>query len=221
MGHHHPAASAEGSPLQMIPSVLRDLDRVGVLRRYRDRVGVAHGEAADLGCGSHVGSQQRRGEPLGSRQVVETAEENVGGKPAPGVHIEVQHIANDALVLGPAEPLEAPNSGIGAAGRSVVDQLFQCLHQHFEGIPGRTRHARRRHHSRAHLADHAFRRLRLLWSALHFEALQRDVARQQRVVVTDLTILHDDLRQGRGLDRTGMGSGRGAHDFGLGSRGGK
>ena len=56
----HAAPRPEGRAVQVIPRVLRDVDRVRVLRRNRGSRGVSDGESAHLCRGPHVRLEQRR-----------------------------------------------------------------------------------------------------------------------------------------------------------------
>ena len=172
--------------------MLGDIDRIRILGRLRQRLRVADGEPAYLRRGPQVRLEERRREPLSVRHVVEGAQVCVRGQPAARIDLEVEKIADHALVLGPVKPLEAPRAGVPVTGGLPVDHGLEGLDQGEQGVRGAAPLARRRHHPGAQLPDHLLRRRGTLVRARHVEFFQREVPAQQALVVTANTVaLHD------------------------------
>ena len=206
----HAAARAVGGALDVIPSVLGDLDGVGVLDRPGGRAGVADREAADFGCSPEVGFQKRGREPLGVGHVVECAQVGVGGKPAARVDVEGEQVADDALVFGPVESLEPAEAGVGVACGRIVDHHLQRLHERSQRVAAGSALAGRGHHPGPQLADHLLGGGRALVRAGNVEAVEAQVAAQPALVVAAGAVALDNVvESGIRGDRIGWAQGLG------------
>ena len=203
VGHDHAAARPVRRALDMIPGVLRDVDRVRVFRGLRPCVRVADREPAHLRGGPQVGLEERGREALRVRHVVEGAQVGVCGQPAARVDLEVEEVADHALVFGPVQPLEAPRAGISVMGGLPVDHGLKRLDEGAQRGRRWPALARRRHHPGAQLPDHLLRRRRPLVRRLHDEFLQREISAQKALVVTANAVTPDHTG---GIRRVGEGS---------------
>ena len=210
MGDHDAAASAVGRALHVLPSVLRSIWR-GVVGGVRGiDVGASDRQAADFAGGVQIRVEVGRGERLDIGDVVEILAHLVERKPDARIDLDSQQFADGRRVLCPIQPLEGSDTRVGMASVGFIDVLFKRLYQGKQDIRLWTRHARRRHHAGAQLADHAFRELGIVGRALDREFGERDVAGQQRVVVADLAVGAHDRGQllrghGRGVHRMRRG----------------
>ena len=201
VGHHDSAAGAVGRAFHVLPGVLRAVGRGVVGGVGRVDVRASDRQAAHFAGGVQVGVEVGRGERLDIGDVVEVLAHLVERQPDAGVDLDAQQFADGRRVLGPVESLESPHPGVGMAPVGVVDVLLERLDQREQHFGFRTGHARRRHHARAQLADHALRERGVVGSALDGELGERDVAGQQRVVVAHLAVgAHDggELLRGHG-----------------------
>ena len=208
VGDDDSATRPVGGAFELVPRVLRDLDRTRVLRRGRDGVRNADSQTADLRGRPHVCLEQRRREPLCGRQVVEAAQVGVRGKPAAGVHVERQQVTDHALVLGPVESLEPSPAGIRVGQGRFVDDRLERLHECPERVARRPPGPGRRHHPGPELQDHLLSGFGPRVSTLDHECLQRQVPRQPALIVAADAILLDHLggRSGGGIGKRGHGS---------------
>ena len=217
VGHDHPAARPVRRALDVIPGVLRHVDRVRVLGRLRGGGRVADGDPAHLRGGPQVRLEEGGREALCVGHVVEGAEVGVRREPAAGVDLETQEIPDHALVLGPVQPLEAPRAGIPVTGGVAVDHHLQCLDEREQCVRGGPALAGRRHHPRAELPDHLLRGRRPLVRHIDLEPLQDEVPAQQSVIVAAGAVALDDSGQIRRVDEGGqvvIGKGRGGRRAG-------
>ena len=181
--HDHPAARAEGGPLDVVPRVLRDVLRVLVRRVDRRSLPVPDRHAADLRRRVQIGVEERRGERLHIGDVVEVGAHLVVRKPLPRVDLEPQEVADRPLVFGAVEPLEGPSAGVRVQHRGAVHDVLERLDEFEQFVFRGTAHAGRRHHAGAQLADHLLRGLRLRVRDIDIEGLEGEVARQPATVV--------------------------------------
>ena len=188
-----PAARADRSARHVLP--LLGVARHLVFRLARRHGRVPEREPADLARGGQVSVEQRRGEVLDVRDVVEARADRLVRQVGGGVDVEPEERPDRALVLRPIQPLEGTDAGVGAVGRRGIDPRFERLGQ-LEQVLGRgTPDPRRRHHPGPQLADHLLRRLRLEVRHLHLEPLQREVPQHSGVVVAvRADLVHDRLR---------------------------
>ena len=191
MRDDHPAPRPERCALDVVPGVLGDGDRVRVFHRGRGGVAVADGEPAHLCRGPHVGLEQRGRERLRGRHVVEVAEVGVRGEPAARIDVEREEIADHPLVLGPVQALEAARPRVGIARGREIDRRLERLGEGEECGIVRAWGPRWGHHPGAELEDHPLRRLGLDVGLRHVEALEREVPRDELVVVAGHAVLTD------------------------------
>ena len=204
--HADPPARAEGGAGRAFPFVLRDRGRVGVRGGRRRRVAVADRPARDLAGRRQVGVHQRGGQGLLVRDVVEALADPVLGQPLLGIDGEAEQVVDHPRVLGPVEPLERPRPHEGTGRGRRVHRLLQCAGEGLQGVPGGAGRARRRHHPRAQLADHALGDVGVLGGACHVEAHEDQVAEETALVVAAGAVLLDDFGEGgRGWGGKGLG----------------
>ena len=203
VSHHHPAPRPVWSALEMIPGMLRDVDGVRVLGGTGPGVRVPDGEPAHLGGRPQVGFEQGGRKPLSVGHVVERAQVGVRREPAARVDLEIEEIADHALVLGAVQPLEAPGAGVRIPRGRAIDQRLERFHQRQQRIRRRPPLAGRRHHPRAELADHLLRGRRALVRRIDVERLQDEVPAQQPVIVAAGAVALDHSGQ---IRRVGEGS---------------
>ena len=195
--HHHPAARPVRRALDVVPRVLRDVDRVRVLGGLREGVRVADGDPAHLRGSPQVRFEQRRREALRVGHVVERAQVGIRRQPPAGVYLEVEEVVDHTLVLGPVQALEAACAGVRVPGRRAVDHGLKRLDQRQERVGRRSALTRRRHHPGPQLPDHLFRRRRPLVRRVHVEILQDEVPPQQALVVAARAVpLHHIVQVG-------------------------
>ena len=208
--HADAASGAAGRAGHPVP--LRRVARIGVGHRVAGRVGYPDRQPADLVRGAKVGVQVGGGEHLNVGDVVEVRALGVERQIVATVDFKVEQVADGRRVFRPVQALEGPVSGHRVAGSGFVDELFQGLDQHDQGIACRSRHAGRRHHARAQLANHLLGGLRGLRSILHMERRETEIAGQQGVVVADLAVHANDAGQVLRRDVAGDIRGRGESD---------
>ena len=197
VGYHHAAPRTERCAFEPVPGVLRHPGVVHVLVCDGRGSRVPHRQSTHLGRRPQKRIEECWRQRLGSRLVVKGTHPEIGGEPFIGVHIQRQQVADHAFVLGSAEPRKPVPTQPGGGTRRSIHHRLQHLHQCDEGITGRARHPRRRHHSGAQLPDHPLRGFGPLRRPFHVKVLKRQVPDQQLVVVTDDTVLTHDLCQGR------------------------
>ena len=217
VGDDHPAARPVRRALDVIPGVLRDVDRIRVLGRLGERVRVADRDPANLGGGPQVGLEEGRRETLRVRHVVEGAEVGVRRQPASGLDFEIEEIADYALVLGLVQPLEAPRAGVVVAGGLAVDHGLERLDQGEQRVGRRAALARRRHHPGPQLPDHLLGGRGPLLRRVHDELLQREIPVPETLVVADDAVALDHAGEVRRVceDRDEDGGEDGREDRGL------
>ena len=90
--HDHATTGTERRAFHTVPSVLRDLSRIPVLRHGRNRLGIPDGQPTDLAGGPQIRIQEGRREPLPRGRVVERGHEKVSGEPLARVNLQVQEV---------------------------------------------------------------------------------------------------------------------------------
>ncbi len=120
MGDHHTAPGSEWGTFELIPRMLRNIDRVSVFRRECLSFGVTHGNSTDLRSSPQVSFEQGRRESLGGGEVVKVAQISVRWKPSSRVDLNPEKLVYDPLVLRTIETLEAAYTRIWIRdGRSI------------------------------------------------------------------------------------------------------
>ena len=184
------AAGAEGRPVDALP--LGEVTGLGVGGLAREHLQVAYRQPADLGGRVQVGVHERGGEQLDVGDVVEVGALGVEGQVEAGVDPEPEQVVHGGFVLRAVEALEGAGTGVGVARRGLVQGRLERLHQGQKRVARRPRKARGRHHAGAQLHDHALGDLGVVGRVFDLEALQRGVAGQEDVIVTnDAVRLHD------------------------------
>ena len=187
----HPASCAERRAFDAIPRVLRGVRRVGVGAIQRGGGPVAHGHAADLAGCVHIRFEQRRGQHLFVRDVVEIGVHRVERQPLARVHDETKQFPNRPGVLGAVQSGKDPASRIrvrrGCSVESRLEHVNQCLQA--GGI--RRRGPGRRHHARAQFAHHPLGHARAFGRVGNHEGLKRLASGLSHVVVTIHAVVLD------------------------------
>ena len=176
-----PAPRAVGRPDDLLP--LRDPPRDPVGRLPGGGRRVAHREPADPGRGPEVAVHQGGGEQLHVGDVVETRAFGVEGQVVARADVEVEQIADRALVLGAVEALEAAASRERPLGREAVDERLQGLRERLQGGLVGAGGPGRGHQARPHLPDDLLGQRAFASGAGDLEAVQRQVPVARPVVV--------------------------------------
>ena len=197
----HAAARAERRALDAVPRVLRHVRRIRVGRVDRRRALVADRHAADVGRRIQIRLEQRRRQRLFVGDVVEVRAHRVERQPLAGIDFEIEQVLHRARVLGTVEPLEGAAARIRIRFRVRVDGgLERADEALIRGGLG-SRHARRRHHARLQLADHALGDVCVLAGLRDVERGQREAAGAilvAIVVAADAVLLDETVVVRRG-----------------------
>ena len=202
--HDHPAAGAEGHAFDVIILIGVFRHAVGGLDGGAD---VADRQAADFAGGGNVAFEQRRRNAQRARDVIEAARGIVGGQELARVDVDVQQIPNRVGVFGAVHAMQSGRRNMELGG--VVEFVFREHDGRFEELRFRPRHARRRHHPGAKLANHLLPVFRILFDVRRIEAIQRDAqggldaASLGRLTVTAIAILSEKSLLGRGRGHRG------------------
>ena len=192
VGHDAAARSVRGA-VDVIPGVLRDERRDGIGRLGDACLPVANGEPADRGRGVEIRLEQRRRQRLHVGDVVEVGALRVEREVVARIDVDAEEILYRILILVAIEALERTRARVERG--AVVDHVLERLDQRQQRVAAWTRHARRRHHLRAELANHHLADVPVLDDLVDVEVVERQVARHVVRVVTGGAILRDDLVQ--------------------------
>ena len=196
MRHQQAAARAERQALDVL--VVHPLARGRIRDLRRRRRAVADRAPADLQGRRHVALHQRRRHRQRLGDVVEAFARVVAGQQRAHVHVHRQQIADRVGVLGAVETLEGRRVEVASGRVRGIELAFERggERRHRRGI--RPRHANRRHHAGAQLADHLLPHLDVGADVRQAVGLERKAAGLGARVVAGDAVLGQERGSGAG-----------------------